>query len=109
MARYGRPDCKHDWVYRVDGYVEQCVPAICRECGAFGCMCDMGENRKPWEEFKAQELAGDINVNGRWVNPYVKAKPAVPGKCARCGLVWDDSVGYCGACGGTKKQEAVKC
>ena len=33
-------NCKHNWVYRKDGYVEQCVPAICTKCGKYGCFCD---------------------------------------------------------------------
>jgi len=99
MAHYGRSDCKHDWVYHEDGYVEGCVPAICKKCGAFGCMCDMGENRKPWEEFCVMGLKANANPNGKWLNPCVKSRPEVNGRCARCGLVWDESVGYCGACG----------
>jgi hypothetical protein len=66
-------------------------------------MCDLGADRPPWEEFQKGGLTANANPNGKWVNPYVKAKPAVPGKCARCGLVWNDSVGYCGACGGKIK------
>jgi len=34
------PECNHDWVKRLDGYVETCTPAICTKCGKYGCWCD---------------------------------------------------------------------
>lgn len=70
MARYGREDCDHKWRYRLDGWEEECVPTICIECGAFGCLCDSGRDL-PWEVFKAEGQNGNANVNGKWINPYV--------------------------------------
>lgn len=32
-------DHKHDWVFRTDGYIEQCAPAICTICGEYSCLC----------------------------------------------------------------------
>ncbi|NPE26680.1 hypothetical protein HNV12_01595 [Methanococcoides sp. SA1] len=45
--RYGNPDCDHEnVVYRKDGWEEGCAPAVCFDCGAFGCYCDsdLGKN-----------------------------------------------------------------
>jgi hypothetical protein len=78
---YGIEGCNHDWKFRTDGYVEQCIPVVCGECGAFGCYCDMlrdyqarGEELPPQEDFFSTGLAGDANPNGKWINPYVKSK-----------------------------------
>ncbi len=32
--------CNHFWVARVDGYEEQCGPAICLICGEYACECE---------------------------------------------------------------------
>lgn len=71
MPDYGRKDCKHVWRYRKDGWVEECVPAVCIECGAFGCQCDFGDENIPKEVFFGEGQNGDANINGKWVNPYV--------------------------------------
>lgn len=77
-GRYGRPDCEHDWVARLDGYEEQCGPTICSKCGAFGCYCDVprkkdGTHIKPLEQFRKEGL-NSTDDNGSWINPYVKLK-----------------------------------
>ena len=65
---YGIDGCKHRWVYRKDGWAWACTPAICADCGAFGCECDSGSLRgKPYEN----KLTADANPNGKWINPYV--------------------------------------
>ena len=51
-------ECEHDWVRRLDGYEEQCGPAICRKCGKYGCYCDakwalMDEKSKDYFETNA--------------------------------------------------------
>ncbi|MDD5012194.1 MAG: hypothetical protein PHQ66_00905 [Candidatus Nanoarchaeia archaeon] len=80
MAHYGRKDCEHEWRYRKDGWEEGCVPAICIECGAFGCMCDI-QGKKPSKEIFFDGYNSDANINGKWENPYVKPKPGeVPTK-----------------------------
>jgi hypothetical protein len=74
MARYGLENCKHVWRYRKDGYLDSsfCVPTICIECGAFGCECDI-ENDKPEKDiFFAEGQNSDANINGKWVNPYIE-------------------------------------
>ena len=74
MPRYGRADCEHIWRYRKDGWEEGCGPAVCIRCGAFGCFCDVYKT-KPCPSKKVffkQGQNGDANINGCWVNPYVK-------------------------------------
>ena len=73
MNRYGRGGCEHDWVYRKGGWEEQCVPAICRECGAFGCQCDIPDPKPPKDSFFGNAV-NSTDDNGRWVNPYIKIK-----------------------------------
>jgi len=70
MIRYGRKNCKHVWRYRKDGYEEYCSPVICKECGAFGCSCDV----KPCNntELFSEEFNSNANINGKWKNPYMK-------------------------------------
>ena len=72
--RYGREDCEHIWRYRSDGWEEECVPAICIDCGAFGCGCDSGRARVPKEIFFEGKYTSTSNPNGKWENPYVKKK-----------------------------------
>lgn len=78
ISEYGRKDCKHEWRYCPDWYVEECVPTVCIKCGALGCVCDADdslggyENRIPKEIFFGEQQKKDANINGRWVNPYVK-------------------------------------
>lgn len=67
--RYGRKDCSHELRYRSDGWEEECVPAICKECGAFGCGCD---SSTPNELFFKDAYKSDANPNGKWINPYVQ-------------------------------------
>ena len=75
MIRYGLKDCNHMWRYRKDGWKEQCVPMICIECGAFGCQCDMDKNNiVPKNIFFNEGLNSNANINGNWINPYVKEK-----------------------------------
>ena len=69
-VRYGKEDCKHDWVYRKDGYEEGCCPAICRKCGAFGCACDSWGVKKKY--FFDNAIKSTDNIGGKWENPYVK-------------------------------------
>jgi hypothetical protein len=68
---YGKADCNHVWRYREDGWEEGCVPAICIECGAFGCMCD-SEHKVPRDIFFNEGQKSNANINGKWINPYVK-------------------------------------
>lgn len=78
MARYGLEDCEHVWRYRSDGWEEGCVPAICIDCGAFGCMCDIKGEKPAAEIFFKEKYTSNSNINGKWKNPYVQ--PAgVPG------------------------------
>lgn len=78
ISEYGRKDCKHEWRYCPDWYVEECIPAVCIKCGALGCVCDADnsrggyENRLPREIFFGEQQNKDANINGRWINPYVK-------------------------------------
>jgi hypothetical protein len=71
MIRYGRSDCEHVWIYRKDGWEEECMPIICRKCGAFGCYCDAREKGFSCDDVKKEKLNGDANINGEWINPYV--------------------------------------
>ena len=32
-------NCEHFWVFRIDGYEEQCGASICSKCGKYGCYC----------------------------------------------------------------------
>ncbi len=72
MIKYGRSDCVHVWRHRKEGWVEGCVPAICIECGAFGCQCDMKGEKPTKEIFFDEGQKADANINGKWENPYVK-------------------------------------
>jgi len=74
MAYYGREDCEHVWRHRKDGWVEECVPAVCIECGAFGCLHDFIKEDIPEDIFFSEGQDGDANINGSWINPYVKKK-----------------------------------
>ena len=71
MSRYGRNNCNHVWRYRKDGWEEECIPVICVECGAFGCICDV-EDRPPREVFFGEAQNGDANINGNWENPCIE-------------------------------------
>lgn len=89
MARYGCKNCNHYWVLRTDGYEEYCVAVVCNKCGAFGCYHDFEgdyirehgyvgfigflEYESMRITFDSREgVKGDANINGRWINPYVK-------------------------------------
>jgi hypothetical protein len=72
--QYGIKDCNHVWRYRKNGWEEECAPAICIECGAYGCLCDFDHSKLPQEVFFGEGVAGDANLNGKWVNPSVEAK-----------------------------------
>ena len=74
MADYGRKDCNHEWRFRKGGWVEGCVPAICIECGAFGCQCDIKGEKPSKEIFVGEGQEKDANINGKWDNPYVKGE-----------------------------------
>ncbi|MBU1091254.1 hypothetical protein KKA27_00035 [Patescibacteria group bacterium] len=71
-VRYGRKDCEHIWRFRKDGWEEGCGPAVCVECGAFGCLHDFNRDDIPKDVFFGEGQNGDANINGRWVNPYIK-------------------------------------
>ena len=48
--------CEHFWVYRIDGYEEQCGAAICSKCGKYGCYCDfVNDNLTMVDNLKKQE------------------------------------------------------
>ncbi len=53
--------CKHDWVHRTDGYEEQCTPAICRICGAYGCLCSIGHplTQQAYDDFIRRGIPGN--------------------------------------------------
>lgn len=76
--RYGNDDCNHKWRYRTDGYEEGCIPAICIECGAFGCQCDITDPAPSKKTFFDEGQPEDANINGRWKNPYIKQAQATP-------------------------------
>ncbi|MCK9595631.1 hypothetical protein M0R19_00375 [Candidatus Pacearchaeota archaeon] len=67
---YGREDCNHQWRYRKYGIEEGCIPAICVDCGAFGCQCDVVN--VPKETFFKKHAESDDNIN--WENPYAVKK-----------------------------------
>lgn len=69
--RYGRNHCAHQWRYRIDGWEEGCIPAICKECGAFGCSHDHNVSK---ELFFKEGYSSYANPNGKWMNPYLKKK-----------------------------------
>lgn len=73
MARYGNPNCDHEWRYRDEGWEDECIPAICIKCGAFGCRCDMLMHNKLVDKdvFFGESQKGNANINGMWINPYV--------------------------------------
>lgn len=73
--RYGRKDCEHEWVYRKDGWEDECGPAICRKCGAFGCFCNV-DPRPPKKVFFGNSAKSSDNIGGNWDNPYVQKPPA---------------------------------
>jgi len=73
-VRYGRTGCSHEFRYRKDGWEEECVPAICKNCGAFGCACD---SDTPKDLFFKDAYNSDTNMNGKWENPYVQEKKEV--------------------------------
>ena len=54
--------CQHKWVQRLDGYEEQCIPAICVKCGKYSCGCktDYG---KMTEEQRGEFSTSGINGN----------------------------------------------
>lgn len=47
--------CEHKWRYRKGGYIEGCVPAICKLCGKHGCACDAQRDGMPWIQFFDKE------------------------------------------------------
>lgn len=69
---YGRKDCNHVIRYREDGWVDYCIPAVCIECGAFGCFCELNHTDISVSEFMKEGYKGNANINGKWKNPYVK-------------------------------------
>lgn len=70
--RYGRKNCKHEFVFRKDGYEEYCSPVVCIKCGAFGCECDIEKTSRPSPSLsKKNGVNGNANTNGKWKNPYV--------------------------------------
>ena len=99
MADYGSKDCEHDWVHRKDGFVEECYPVVCLDCGAFGCLHDTPFQEQLqrvashettekynvlkdgiFKRLKEREVNGDANPNGRWINPYVDKKKSLASK-----------------------------
>lgn len=74
MIRYGREGCNHVWRYRKESWEDECIPAICVECGAFGCGCDFNHDDIPKEIFFGEGQRYDANVNDKWVNPYLEEK-----------------------------------
>jgi len=77
MIRYGRSDCKHEWVYRLGGRESSCTPLICKHCGAFACTCDLKGmvpfNQRTFKDFFRNGLEPSSNINGRWNNPFVNS------------------------------------
>ncbi|MEK6827328.1 MAG: hypothetical protein AABX99_02475 [Nanoarchaeota archaeon] len=80
VLRYGIKDCDHQLRYRSDGWEEECVPAICIKCGAFGCGCDAEKAGVSKEVFFKEDYTSVSNPNGKWENPYVRAKKEVEAK-----------------------------
>ena len=50
-----RKNCEHNWVYRKDGWEEQCVPAICTICGEYGCFCDFMRTSMKYDKANIEE------------------------------------------------------
>jgi len=77
MIRYGKSDCPHTWRYRLSSFgnefEDECIPVICVDCGAFGCACDV-KGYVSNEIFFSEAQRYNANINGKWVNPYVKEK-----------------------------------
>lgn len=96
MIRYGKKDCEHVWVYREEGYEEQCVAVICKECGAFGCGCDDDVPKHTgdkWDDFISNGLKAEANPNGNWVNPYVEKTAFLI--CPVRGVPQEETERYC--------------
>ena len=75
-VRYGRKGCRHVWRERIQGYEEYCWPLVCIKCGAFACGCIFNSRKKmpTWKSLRKGGCKGDADVNGKWVNPYVRVQ-----------------------------------
>ena len=72
--RYGREDCSHSWVIRLDGYEEYCLAMVCKYCGAFACVCGAKYAGGYIDKNRCNGLNGNANINGEWENPYVMGR-----------------------------------
>lgn len=61
--------CQHEWHYDEDGYVEQCVPAICILCGQKGCAHDVGDRLWLDSKFKRKFFEERGKMEEKRVNP----------------------------------------
>jgi len=68
-----RESCDHKWVERLDGYEEQCGPAICNKCGLYGCCCDAKWGEMSDEERSIFERSG-INGNDHEIEKRLKER-----------------------------------
>lgn len=66
-----KQQCNHKWVLRIDGYEEQCEPAICCLCGLYGCWCDAKWREMTDEQQKAFKENG-INGNNHELKKRLK-------------------------------------
>ena len=60
-------ECGHLWVKRLDGYEEQCIPAICLWCGKYGCFCDFNRSIKELPDAakaRAKDLFKTMGIDG---------------------------------------------
>jgi len=65
--------CSHKWVERLDGYEEQCGPAICCLCGEYGCWCEA-----KWRDMSDEEklLFRKNGINGNMHELEIALKTA---------------------------------
>lgn len=56
VLQNNKQDCKHEWRYCKDYWVEGCVPAICVKCGVLGCICDVADDCGGWDKILSKEI-----------------------------------------------------
>jgi len=63
--------CEHSWVFRIDGYEEQCGAAICSKCGKYGCYCDfVNDNLTMVDNLKNQKRKKEYEELGIYGNNH---------------------------------------
>ena len=60
-------ECKHFWVFRVDGVEEQCLANICLICGKYGCGHDFDRSIEDYDKpvkVRMKKLFMSLGVEG---------------------------------------------